>query len=149
LDIEDEARKFKILLRVGIVMRISGIYRFSDLRYLVWGKTCDARIVNCYEDKTDSRNSVPHTAVVYRYLDGSEERQDSGRMPLGWTPPPGNKIQIQYIPGRDYASRFAGQSNTVSVWIFFACCAVVGYFIVRIILEERATRPKPPVSRRY
>ncbi len=147
MDANAEARKVKALLCIAVVALVSGFSSYTELKFLVWGTNGEARIVNCYEARKGRRDE--HVAVVYQYDDAGTLRQDSDHMPIGWQPPGSRLVQIQYIRGAAYGSRIEGQRSLTAVTIFGICLLVGAGFVVKIILDERASRPsRRPAGRR-
>jgi hypothetical protein len=128
-----------------VLFIISTFVAWMELKYMTAGQTAQATVDRVVEYRVGRRMARRQTEweVMYRYNDASGTRQSgSDGVPVGWRPPPGGTVTIEYV---GESSRLAGHRNTAMLVVFFGSFAVLlvgGFLFWRHVRE--ATRPSAP-----
>lgn len=129
MDQDAEMKRLKWVLFTGLVFLVSAYFSWTELKFFMRGKTAEATVTGTSEYRK-------YTSVDYRFSDDSGTlRTENDRVPASWPVPEiGTTLKVQYLDAQD-SSRVAGHSNMVSVYVFLACCAVLGFLIFRLFRE--------------
>ena len=135
MDQEQELRKFKWLMGGAVVFFISAFYAYGELKYLVLGKTAEARVTRTLKFK-DARLKGPGVemlAVEYQFVEASgTPRGERDNVALDWPIPENGVISVQYLTGVANSSRLVGNRNLFSVFVFIAALGGVIFFVVKL-----------------
>ncbi len=141
MDDDNELRKAKWLLFVGALFLFSAYFAYEEFRFLIWGETTEAEIIETFETRdvhagrmevvdravNGAKNDI--LAVKFRYTeaDGTlhEERDD---VPIDWKLDDPHKAVVQYIPGEPRSTRLAGHARTGYVYFLLAMLALLSFF---------------------
>jgi hypothetical protein len=145
MDDDNELRKAKWLLFMGVLFLFSAFFAYSELRFAIWGKTTEAEIIETFET---SEPGLGRKAVVRHVVNGPENdilavkfrfKEEGGTLheerddvPISWTLDDPEKVTVQYIPGEPESARLAGHSNDGSVYLFLAMLALLMFFGYRL-----------------
>ncbi len=112
--------KQRVSLLVIIFWCLGGWYSFQELRYALSGANATGRVVEINEEVNHGRFGSEHHSLLvkYEFQDASgNNRSDSDRVQMDWSPPSDNLIPIRYIPGGG-ASRIASNIKVIALWMF-------------------------------
>ena len=141
MDTENETAKLKFLLFAVVALLVSGFFAYQELKYSTAGKTAQGTVDRIGEVR--GRRGRTTTVAYYHYRDDAGNlRHGSSPLENDFSPDVGDTIAVQYLAD---TSRRAGERNTGSVVVFFACLlalAVGGFLFWRHVRE--ATRPAKP-----
>jgi len=125
----------RLIVGCAIPFLVSMVMSCQELRYLAWGKTTEAQIVKDQVERdpglvgsllrTSSSSWPKRRMVIYTFMDGENLRKEYEKVPMDWSPPSGQTIQIQYIAGKENQSRFAGTHHWGWITLFIASLAAM------------------------
>jgi hypothetical protein len=143
MDPDEEAKKFKWLLRFGIGLLVTSFFAWGELTYAVFGKNADATITKV--ERVQGRRGSEVTAISYRFTDSTgAERTGSDVMDADWDGPRKGTIPIVYRSGPDGKSRLAGHVNWIGIiaWLtfFVPTIWVVGSWIKESVEYSRENK---------
>ena len=121
---DDDAKKLKLMLVVSILFISSAIFSWTELKYVLFGRTADAIVTRVqptseYAGRGRSRRML---AVEYQFTEpGGEVRRESDRVNPDWPLADDRTAAVQYIAGKPEWSRLKGHNRMFSVYIFLAC----------------------------
>jgi hypothetical protein len=141
---DDETRKFKQILICLILFVVSAYLSYSELKFMVFGKTIDASVVRAVEAPALGRRSRPSLMVEYQFQDtNGATRKEADNVALDWKVE-GATVPVQYIPGSPGSSRLVGHTQYFFVILFVAALAVLAFVGIRFWKSykeyERASR---------
>jgi len=123
MDLDQETRKFKIILFVAVVFVASSIYSCNELKYARNAKTTEATIDGIDEPTPTPRRDNGLRRLRYHYHnDQGELRNASDTIDDEFVRPPSGKVMIEYLAD---SSRLAGHRNTGALIIFFVSLAAM------------------------
>jgi hypothetical protein len=130
--------KIRIVLGIIVLFLVSMVMSCQELRYMVSGKTVDAKLELSQVEKSRSRagNEVKKRVLAYSFFDGDKFRREYADVPLNWSNGESPTVKVQYLPGKERFSRVEGQRNLVWVAIFFTSLAVAAVGIFMIAREK-------------
>src|SRR5688572_6763814 len=144
MDAQSETARAKSLFVAAIVFVASGIYAYSELMYLIRGKTTTATITEAYKVGKGVTDRGQEVRIDYEFTDADgNKRTGSDRPGEGWQVPPDRKVEVRYRPGADGSSRIAGRIGWITLGIFAICLGVVGFFGYRLWREAKDAYAKP------
>ena len=128
---DEELMRAKWVLSAAFVFLISGCMTYTELEYLVFGHTTDARVVDAKLVDTSERRfrTTEKLRIDYQFTepDGTARKGQQDLSPdrieeLGET------VSVRYTPGKDGMSRMAGTANVLLLGIFFiSLAAIIGF----------------------
>jgi hypothetical protein len=127
---EDETRRFKIMVFVGLLFVLSAYSSCQEIKYSIWGKTAEATISSTQR----MRMRRTRTVLVVRYEfteESGAQRTDSMAQPLDWQPPADGKLSIDYLAGAKGESRLHGEWNFIAVSFFLVMLGTMVFFVVK------------------
>lgn len=139
MDVDEEAAKFKWVLRFGIGLLLSTFFAFGELKYFLFGKTVDATITKVERVESRSRRGGSNywTEISYKFTDKEgHQRTGSDQMDENWSGPREGTIQITYRGGADGISRLAGHYNWFGLIMWFAFFIPTAIFFGAMIKES-------------
>jgi len=139
-----------MMLLFGLIFLVSGCASYGELKYLIWGQTTDARVVDVTEMRT--RRGRSQLQVEYSFTDNAATRTEFDAVPRSWPGTDGPTVRVQYLPGVPEASRLHGNGGKVWLGAFLACLAIGLFLIFRIWRDARAAvsgAPAVAYDRRY
>lgn len=124
-----EYYKLRLLFGIAILWFVSMVMSCQEIRYMTSGVTTDANFVGKKVEKERGkygREYYKHVAEV-TYLDGAQFQRAFLRVSEDWVGPEeaNATIKIDYLPGREYTARFAGQRNYLWLTIFFGSLSIL------------------------
>jgi hypothetical protein len=134
MDLDQETRQFKRLLRVGVLFLVSIFFVWREFKYAVWGEVVDAHVVEVRQLNSGAR------VVRYDFKDrAGNVVRDSDTVSGDYAIHPGDHgARVQYLPGgEDEPSRIEGHRNVRSLVIFFAALLLLAVFLWPIVREAR------------
>jgi len=94
-------------------------YSFSEIRYMVSGRTVDATLISANEERVSKREgsmSYRQLTVVYEFDDGGQVRAAADIVAPDWPIAKGaTTIPVEFIPGTD-KSRLKGNHHHGYLW---------------------------------
>jgi hypothetical protein len=147
-DHKDAIDPWKLLLGAGLCFAfiVSAAFALVETRYLLWGRTVPARLVEVKETKehAGAGQTTPILVFQYTFNDGEQGlRIERDTVPIDWPRPAGNTVDVQYIPAEPGSSRLLGHRNEFSVIFCLGCLAAVVAFVVKLALEANEPISKP------
>lgn len=119
--------KSRMVMTVLCVFFGSMVMSCQELRYMTWGQTADAVIVDNHYEKTTRKGQVYEKHVLgYTFMDKDKFRREYTDVALNWHAGGSATVKVQYIPGRELQSRLYGERNTVWIVIFFGSLVAAG-----------------------
>jgi len=145
---ETDTWKFRLFCGLFGVFIISLFFAFRELRFVIWGMTTQARLIDVYEGKDINVRGDSEPALVVHYtfqdpVEGLGMRDENDLLPIDWRRPGGETVQVQYIPGVKNASRLVGHRRMGSVVFCLASLAIVSGFILKLAREAKEPVPRP------
>ena len=140
MDTDDEMKRLKWLLIVGLVFLVSAFFSWREMKYMMLGKEADARLVRTYETTERGRRGRTTEKLVVEYeFKGSDgaSRKESDKVDIDAPPPAGKTVAIQYLDGSPGSSRLAGNTQKFWLIVFFGALAFFAYKIFRLVRESR------------
>jgi hypothetical protein len=127
----------------AVFFAASAWFTFGELRYAIWGREVEARIVSVVETAEyrgrRSGGDVPVKIVEYIFQEtDGPGRREKDRVSIDWTPPESGTVVVEYVPGRKDASRLAGKSYVVAVLVFVGSLAVLVVAAAKFWLDSTA-----------
>ncbi len=134
MDLDQETARLKTWGVVGILFLISLVFSWSEIRYMIWGKTVDAMFMSSQvEVRRGKYNRQWEVRVLgYAFMDGEKNRREYEDVPMDWETPESKLVKVQYIPGREFSSRLSGEHHWFWISVFFLILAYVGFEIARV-----------------
>src|SRR3954454_13361875 len=116
MDLEQETRRFKLLLFFGLMFLVSTFFAYKELKYWLRGKTIRADLIDVRETTSSGRRRRPMLVVEYGFTEpgATTRRRETDRVSTDWEQPADKSVTVQYLPGTDN-SRLAGHANLVAV----------------------------------
>jgi hypothetical protein len=140
MDPDEEKRKFKRMLIIGIVFLMSAYFSWRELRYLAFGSTTDAKVIRVSEfiEHQSRGRDEKKLAIEYEFpdKDGAVRREKDHVSPED-APPPAPTVQVQYISGSKL-SRLPVNSQRWWLVVFFGSLGLAGFYVWRVVREGRA-----------
>lgn len=132
MEIDDDIKKFRFILVVGVLFLLSAVFSWGELKYALSGKSADAVVLQVKQTREGGRRSSPKLSVEYQFAEeGGASRREYDTMPLDWKPPQDRTVKVQYLAGSPDSSRLAGNGNMVWVYIFFGCLLALAVLLFR------------------
>lgn len=139
MDQDEELARFKWILYAGIFFLITGIYSFSELRYALFGKIAEARVISV-DDHVEARvnrrmfstQNVRVFAYEFQDVDGTLRREQD-EVSESWPRPEGETIKVQYLSGSKHSSRLAGNVKWVAIIGFLVSLSLLVFAIWRLV----------------
>lgn len=98
MDTDAETKRFKWLLMAGMLFVVSAFFSWSELKYALFGKQVEARLVKVVDTTDPGRRGRAVMAVHYEFADpDGTTRNETDRLPTTWDRPSGQTIPVQYI----------------------------------------------------
>lgn len=145
-----ELIKFRLMIGLIIVVVVSGFFCLSEMRYLAFGRTLQAKVERAervtYRDRSGS--TMVKFEVRYRFADAKVADGKGDRVEMDSVgsedeiPGGGQGVWVQYIPGVRERSRLAGNSNAL------ACMPFVGAMGVLAVLTAKFWKDYKEYERR-
>jgi hypothetical protein len=134
MDPDLEMRRLKRLGGVGLIFLVSAYFSWTELKFLLRGQTADATVTGITEYRK-------YNSIQYQFKDSTGAwRKENDQVPRSWAEPElGTTLKVQYFDAPD-SSRLAGHSNKVAVYLFIACCLLLGFLIFQLLREARSKR---------
>lgn len=109
-----ERRAFIALI---LIVAACFYFSFAEMRYVIWGRTVDARLVRMEQVIAKGRRGMPYPKLEcdYEFADGDRMRTESNDLPADWPQAKGETIVVQYIPGTA-SSRVKGNDHAGWLW---------------------------------
>lgn len=127
---EDDTRRFKIMLFVGMLFLVSTYCSCQEMKYAIWGKTAEATISRT--QRMQMRRTGTVLVVYYEFTEqGGAQRTDSMTRSLDWQPPADGKLVIDYLAGAEGKSRPHGEWNYIAVAFFLVMLGALTIFVVK------------------
>lgn len=122
---------------LGIMLVVSGLFSLGELRYLLLSRKATAVVDSStrISIRPGARSSQIVQAVLYHFreADGTA-RQGADRLVTYWlAPKAGDRVQVQYFPGRPGSDRLAGNGAKVMPSLFVLC--LLGFVAVYVVLR--------------
>ncbi len=130
---EDDTRRFKIMLFVGMLFLVSAYCSCQEMKYAIWGKTAEATITSTRPMVvSEGRRTRRVLMVQYQFTEANgTERRDSTTRALDWQPPADGKLIIDYLAGVEGRSRPHGKWNYIAVAFFLIMLSAMVFFVVK------------------
>lgn len=113
----DGADDFSIrpLVRLTIVLVIVNLMGIYEARYVIWGETANARVVNSRPIAGGTQ-----TSIEYTFRDGRNvEHREFEHVPAERQLLAGNDIEVEYIPASEDSARVVGTGRRPLAYVFF------------------------------
>jgi len=119
-----------LLLAAGLLF-YSLVMTWQELKYYLFGKTCNAEFLSSYViDVADQRGRTHQVRLVnYRFMDNKILRHETARVEPSWLVPAGPTVAVQYIPGVRGRSRVDTNHDWMWVVVFIGCLILGSYEI--------------------
>ncbi|HRX84801.1 MAG TPA: DUF3592 domain-containing protein [Phycisphaerae bacterium] len=133
----DETRRFKLWVLVGVLFLLSGYASCVETKYLIWGKTTNAEVIDARKTVSNSGRRIVDVLEV-RYTFKEEDgtvRKESFTQSLNKPAPSGGALPIEYIPGAPGKSRMQGKRNYLFVVIFAIMSGALIVLTVKIMRQ--------------
>lgn len=139
MDTDAETKRFKWLLIAGILFVVSAFFSWSELKYALFGKQVEARLVKVVDTTDPGRRGREVMAVHYEFADSDgTTRNETDRLPATWDRPSGQTIPIQYLSGSPDSSRVVGNTRRVWILIFLGSLVFFGFKVFQIYREFKS-----------
>lgn len=141
MDTENDLARLKWLLIVGVLFLISGFFSWREFKYIVFGTTVDASLVQTYQtEERGRRGRVKQMLVVeYRFTDkDGSARKEKDTISASSPAPTGPLVSIQYLSKSPGSSRLTGHTQRIWMFVFFGCLAYLAYKILMLVREAKA-----------
>jgi hypothetical protein len=132
MDMDSEGIRAKGLIVAGILFLISSCFTWSEMYYLLFGKTTDATVTNVSEYTVRGRfgsNRGNKLSINYSFTeqDGTFRKGDD-TVSTSFSGIYNNKVKVQYTSGENGSSRLYGNTKTGWLIIFaFSLLVLVGF----------------------
>ena len=135
---DHEVVRFRMLVITVGVFIVSMFVSCSELKYQVYGKSTDAKLVKVSPILETGRRGRGRDALAldYQFTDtDGQVRNEEVTVSKDWQPPEVGEsglrtIQVQYIPGSPGDSRLTGKENWVTVLVFLG---ITGFLVFQVI----------------
>lgn len=134
---DPEIFRAKVLAVAVLILLVSMVATWYEMKYVVWGQTVEARVVEGpVERKTTRRfRERSETLVKYSFFDPElkKNRTEEDRVPAEWRANetvlpgqtnPARTATVQFLPGDEFSSRIDGRVNWLAMTIFFGSLLV-------------------------
>jgi hypothetical protein len=141
MDMDDETKRFKVMLFVGVLLLVSAFFSWREMKYAVFGKRADAKLVRVYETTEYARRgrTRQRTMVEYQFTDSSgQTRKESDKLSDSATPPSGATVPVQYLAGSPGSSRLPENAQRIWMIVFFGTLGFLGYKFYRLVQESKS-----------
>ncbi|MEA2735560.1 MAG: hypothetical protein QOE14_2011 [Humisphaera sp.] len=139
MDADDEARRVKWMLAIGLLFLVSAFFSWREFKYALAGTKTNAEIVRVYETREIARRGRTREklAIEYQFTDANGvKRKESDTISIDSPPPRGKTVAVQYL-GSPGSSRLVGNGNSIWVIIFFGALAFFGFKFFQLVRESR------------
>jgi hypothetical protein len=139
VDRDEELARFKWLLMTGVIFLVSALLSYTELKYLLWGKSAQGKVTKSFESRVGDVGLLrsPQLAVEYTFTDAGTQRNEADSVPLDWPLPADGTVVIEYLAGSPNASRLQGHRHLWPVVFFSVALIAVGFFSFRLYREAR------------
>jgi len=122
-------RDFRVFVLLPAAILVSGA---NDLRYSLWGKTTDAKLIRATRGTWKEPNNQA-VFVEYAFVDDVlGKRTERDKLPYWFDVPAGKTVAVRYIEGSDGSSRVEG--NRDWYWMFaLVFLAGIGLILALIV----------------
>ncbi len=136
---DEESRRLLVWLFTLVVLLVTGWWSASELRYLVWGRVIEAKLIQSHAVPGQIEPEERVLRVTYEFREpGGSLRREEDDVPEDWILSPLSPIDVQYIPGSPGSSRLAGNFSLVPVFVFAGVLAWLGFCLYKVWREARA-----------
>ena len=100
MDADDEVRRFKWMLAIGVLFLVSAFFAWREFKYTLAGKKTNAEIVRVYETRDIGRRGRTREklAIEYQFTDASgAKRKETDTISINSPRPRGKTVAVQYL----------------------------------------------------
>jgi hypothetical protein len=110
----------RLLTRLTIALLFlliaSIFFSINELRYIIWGNSIEARLIDAHAVPGRRRSNPPHMHVEYEFADGAQTRRESDDVDIHSGTGKAPTVPIEYIPG-SASSRLKGNDHKGWLWV--------------------------------
>ena len=139
MDADDEVRRLKIMLGVGIFFLVCAYFSWRELKYTIVGKETDAKLVRVYETTERGRRGRTYQkqAVEYQFTDDGTSRTETDTLSRSAPQPSGSTVRVQYLRGAPGSSRLPENAQQFWLLLFFGTLAFLGFKFWQLMREAK------------
>lgn len=131
-----ETRSFRFLFVAVIAFFYSGYLSCVEFKYMLWGQSTDAKFIRVTKGIDLDRKNDPDRKILGVRFQFNEEdgtpRENVINREIDWQEPADGTIKIDYLPGKERASRVHGERKTFPMVVFFTAMGLLTFSFVRL-----------------